>query len=68
MGLGLHPGQELDPRNAAGHYHGRAGGALEGWFCQLGVGTETVRAHTLCCVLSVGNLPPQPAQFLELSA
>jgi hypothetical protein len=43
-------------------------GALEGWFCQLGVGTETARAHTLCCVLSVGNLPPQPAQFLELSA
>jgi hypothetical protein len=43
-------------------------GALEGWFCQLGVGTETARAHTRSCVLSVGNLPPQPAQFLELSA
>jgi hypothetical protein len=43
-------------------------GALEDLFCQLGVGTETARAHTLCCVLSVGNLPLQPAQFLELSA
>jgi len=40
----------------------------EGLLCQLGVGTETARAHTLSCVLSVGNLPLQPAQFLELSA